>query len=271
MARERNLERADILDEYTDLIGRVFGPAVVPLFARCEHGMEVVATGILVRWLERCLLVTAWHALRDDRPLLLEPYGQRLPAPVVTTVDLKTLDLAIIALDEPRKALLENRGHRFLSEAALERSVVGPRAPDGRPYTFLGCPNSWNRSQSRNSRPELLAFTNREATLDVYEGCGLDPSVHVAVRFNHKLVAQARGLVTPPKLEGVSGGIVIGRWARGDDMPVRAVALFTDWPQGEKPLPSRGQLHVFGTRISCLFDREAEVRDGICGVVGGEL
>lgn len=138
----------------------------------------------------------------------------------------------------------------FTLEELLPNLVVRPEMR----FVAIGYPASRTRVRGGNGTIQPSAFTliSDPVPVDRYEGHGLDPRVHIAVRYDPEVVVSPDG--TPmqgPVLKGMSGGgLFLVGWT--DDLPEETRVLFLVGILTE--FHGKGSNILVATRIECLLD-----------------
>jgi hypothetical protein len=228
---------------------------------------ELIASGVLIRIVNRTFLLTAAHVTdRQSEGTLLIPGQQefmptngyfsamRLPSSGRRADD--KLDVAYFLLDSdcakdlhPRCTVLERRDVSLEAEPPLRTE-----------YTFAGYP--WRKSRVSEGlvATDFQTFTGGEADKSEYEALGLSRSRHIAIRFNRKRTFSQRlgRVVTPPFPHGMSGGGVYV-WSQEalKHWPVRLplAGIVTEF------IPDRSLLVATRLRVyvRCIFHNEPEL------------
>jgi hypothetical protein len=237
------------------------------------QGPELIASGVLVRIIDRTFLLTAAHVTdRQDEGTLLIP-GERgfIPAngfasamrlpPSGRRADDK-LDVAYYWLDRgcvddlhPDCTVLERQDMSLEAEPPVHTD-----------YTFAGYPWRKGRLSKGAVGTEFTTFTGGEANQSEYEALGLSRSLHIAIRFNRKRAyCQRTGRVTmSPLPDGISGGGVYA-WSpealRTSPVRLPLVGVATEFVP-DRSLLVATRLHVF---VGCIFHNEPD----LAAIAGG--
>ncbi|MBI1177701.1 hypothetical protein GC207_09720 [bacterium] len=228
---------------------------------------ELIASGVLIRIVDRTFLLTAAHVTdQQNNGELLIPGGRgfmplsgsfssmRLPPSGKRSDD--KLDVAYFWLDDNCVVNLDSRCR------VLERPDVSLEAEPTRrtTYTFAGFP--WRRGKTRGQSIEtdFNTFSGFEAKQSEYDELGLTRSRHIAVRFHRKRTFSSRHkkVVHSPHPSGMSGGGVYV-WSEEslDAWPIRLplIGIATDFVP-EKSLLIATRLCIF---IQCIFHNQPDL------------
>jgi hypothetical protein len=211
--------------------------SVVPLFISNHAGQpERIGSCVLVHLDSDFFAFTAAHVIRDaDSATLLAPSegkgGKLLPLPPCTA-HLKSsrrdndLDVAVLVL--PRWQLGAFQHHDFLAGAEIDQDD----RPDDRGlesfYFVLGY--SASRKQVNVSRPKLRiqqrSFRCSPKPVDAAEYLQeqMSEADHILLDFDHKEIVIGGRRVTPPRLQGVSGGGIFQIFRETKQGPLVAIA-----------------------------------------------
>jgi hypothetical protein len=246
--------RRDRASARGDLLSKRFAESVLPLFVSDEFGRpRRLGSCVLVKVDGQPFAFTAAHVMTDAGDSLLHfggGDGRKLtPLPCVKgfqSGQLQGIDFDVGLLPLSRSDLHLFAGYRFLGEADIDEI--------GRPDTLVFGFNSYSvfgypasRSQfrvdhvGRHIKQASFHFTGLSEPLPVYVRERLDPEVHVIIEFDHADIRIAGRQITPPKLQGVSGGGIFHLDTFDDAAPTQLVAIAT----GHR----RSARMVVGTRI----------------------
>lgn len=216
--------RAVYLKYQHDVLRRVVGPSVWPVFATKSDGQHaVVGTFFGLATKSAYLLVSAAHVLADAAPhgmMFGLPTRDRIRGELVKTSDQPArtstdrFDIAVMRLHPATHAALEEQYFVRLEDVDIEPNLqdVGARGDDpGLMYAFVGYPGSKNKvfSPKRVKAPHAVINQAFPTFPDRYYSVGASPLTHVVLKFGHAGAVNEKGqLATPPKLNGISGGSV---------------------------------------------------------------
>jgi hypothetical protein len=229
--------------------------------------LELIASGVLVRIVDRTFLLTAAHVTdRQSEGTLLIP-GQRgfmpangyfsamrLPASGRRSDD--KLDVAYFLLDSD----CVNDLHPHCT--VLERPDVSLEAdpPLLTYYTFAGYPWRKGRVGEGIVATDFRTFTGGEADKSEYKVLGLTRSRHIAIRFNRKRTFSQRlgRVITSPLPHGMSGGgVYVWNQEALKKWPVRLplAGIATEF------IPDRSLLVATRLRVyvRCIFHQEPDL------------
>lgn len=228
---------------------------------------EPIASGVLIRIIDRTFLLTAAHVTdRKDEGDLMMPgrkgfmqvtgwfSSMRIPGSDKRADD--KLDVAYYRLDDD-----------CLNDLHTDCQILGRQdvCLEGEPrlhtmYTFAGYP--WRRCKVKKGSiaTDFTTATSAEAKTSVYEQLGLSRSRHIIISFNRKRTYSQRlgRMVTSCSPEGMSGGGVyvwskeaLARW------PVRLplAGIATEFIP-DRSLLIATRLHVF---INCIFHNQPDL------------
>ena len=228
---------------------------------------ELIASGVLIRIVNRTFLLTAAHVTdRQNEGTLLIPGQQSFIAVTgyFSSMSLPDsgyraddkLDVAYFLLDgdcannlHPRCKVLERRDVSLEADPPLRTQ-----------YTFAGYPWRKGRASKQGVETEFTTFTGGEAKESEYEALGLTRSLHIAIRFNRKrTISQRLGkMTTSPLPDGMSGGGVYA-WSQEalKTWPVRLplIGIATEFVP-DRALLVATRLHVF---VGCIFHNEPDL------------
>ena len=228
---------------------------------------ELIASGVLVRIVNRTFLLTTAHVadLQNEGTLLIPgqrgfipPNGyvssMRLPASGRRTDD--KLDVAYFWLDQD----CVNDLHADCT--VLERQDVSLEAEPllHTIYTFAGYPWRRGRVSEGSVATDFTTFSGIEAKPSEYKALGLLRSRHIAIRFHRRRTFSVRlgRVITSPLPHGMSGGGVYA-WSQESlqTWPVRLplVGIVSEGVP-ERSLLIATRLHVY---IGCIFYNQPDL------------
>lgn len=255
------------LQAFSQEAGSALGTFVVPFFGEKRAELEAVGSAVLLAVQDRRLLLTAAHVLDEleQRSLYLgrseRPFGPGVTRWVTPRKnddprrrsDLFDFGFAELAGDELEDASLAGS---FLEIGGVATAI----SDEPSTCAALGFPQSWNRWRAQKKRPflpDLTSWAERELADGEYERFAeqlrkkrgedfrFSRATHLAVRFDPKNAAEDGERLTPPQLQGMSGGGIWVEAPAGSSQRFVLAAISTDCVLAEKA--------IFGTRIQeCL-------------------
>lgn len=239
----------------------------VPIFGVDKrHDPEFHGTGVLLRYANRFLLVSAAHVF--DRLLngvhLLLPRRERTALSNAISLTLRDsharrtgdeIDLGFVDLsdDEVEAAGAENFLEMPKSEAVEPNWAVR--------YVVLGYAEKDQRKFEEESvfRVNQSYYTSPEVSHSTYNRAGHQPSDHILLEFNRSRIAGPRGRGGLPPLHGLSGA---GVWRINPYSNAASKPELVGFLAGRAP---RYQKALFGSRLSVLrsiLDRKTQIIAG---------
>lgn len=190
---------------------------------------ELIASGVLVKIVDRHFLFTAAHVInRIGKDILLIPGREgfmsvegvrsatRPPAHGCHLDD--KLDIGFVCLNRECVSKLDPRCRALgLFEVSLESEP-----PRRTTYTVAGYPWRKGRVKKQSIETGFTTLSGVEAKAGEYEELGLSPSHHIVIRFHKKRVFSSRlkRVITSPLPSGMSGGGIYA-WSE---------AALREWP-----------------------------------------
>lgn len=245
------------------LLAKSLQESVVPLF-RIDSGSrpDRIGSCVLVRLQSDLFAFTAAHVIREaSSARLFAPSegegGKLLPLPSCTaylgpSIGRDDFDVGVIAL--PPSHLGPFQKHVFLAETEIDQR----NRPDGRGvdafYFVLGYPSSLAKVTVSSTKRHIHQRSFQLATSPVEPGEYLkeqmSESDHILLDFDHNEIVLGKKKVTPPKLQGVSGGGIFHISRKTMCGPLVAIATQN----------RRNSRLIVGTRIKHFLEMVAEVK-----------
>jgi hypothetical protein len=213
---------------------------VLPLFVEDAHGRpDRIGSCVLVRLHSDHYAFTAAHVLRQAGTSRLgaPAGGTLLPLPwsaAWTSSNGDTRDIGVLALPASTLGVFEQCV--FLSGREIDENDLPDDDAITSFYFVLGYPAS--RRQTKISHPahqvRLKSFHCNTSPVDAAEYVheNLAQADHILLDFDHKDIAIRGARVTPPRLQGVSGGGVFHITRNTMQGPL--VAIATENPQNSR-------------------------------------
>jgi hypothetical protein len=237
--------------------------SVVPLFMDDDRGRpDRLGSCVLVRLDSDYYAFTAAHVVRDvGSSRLSAPStgrgGTLLPLPPSTawlspTTSYNDLDVAVLALPASALGVFERRV--FLTGPEIDQADQPDDAGFASSYFVLGYSASRTQVKISHERRQIeqKSFHCMTSPVDAAEYAREDVprSDHLLLDFDHKEIVVAKRRVTPPRLQGVSGGGVF-HIAR-DTLQGPLVAIAT--------LNLRNTRLIVGTRVKHFLSMAREIK-----------
>jgi hypothetical protein len=235
--------------------------AVMPLFKYHRGYPGTLGSCVLVRLDSTCYAFTAAHVLRDagDAPLWFPPQGKgekflRLPqsAGLTLLVDRGGLDIGILMLPASTLSAFEHRV--FLTGSEIAETDQPDETGFTSFYYVLGYSGSRTQARvtakTRQINQRSFQVSTSVVSAAEYSRENLSQSDHILLDYDHNEIVIKRRRVTPPMLQGVSGGGVFHLSRSTQQGPLVAIAT-------ENPRRSR---LIVGTRIRHFLDAARELR-----------
>jgi hypothetical protein len=191
--------------------------AVMPLFKYHRGYPGTLGSCVLVRLDSTCYAFTAAHVLRDagDAPLWFPPQGQgekflSLPwrADLTLLVDRGGLDIGVLMLPASTLGAFEHRV--FLTGSEIDPGDQQDEAGLTSFYYVLGYSGSRTQAKvsakTRQIKQRSFHVSSFIVSAPEYARENLSRSDHILLDYDHKEIVIKRKRVTPPRLQGVSGG-----------------------------------------------------------------
>lgn len=226
-----------------------------------SHIRVSVGSCVLVRLDSTCYAFTAAHVLRDagDAPLWFPPQGKgekflRLPqsAGLTLLVDRGGLDIGILML--PASTLSAFEHGVFLTGSEIAETDQPDETGFTSFYYVLGYSGSRTQARvtakTRQINQRSFQVSTSVVSAAEYSRENLSQSDHILLDYDHNEIVIKRRRVTPPMLQGVSGGGVFHLSRSTQQGPLVAIAT-------ENPRRSR---LIVGTRIRHFLDAARELR-----------
>jgi hypothetical protein len=235
--------------------------AVMPLFKYHRGYPGTIGSCVLVRLDSTCYVFTAAHVLRDagDAPLWFPPRGEgekflRLPqsAGLALLADRSGLDVGVLILPANTLSAFEHRV--FLTGSEIDPGDQQDEAGLTSFYYVLGYSGSRTQAKvsakTRQINQRSFQVSTFIASAPEYARENLSQSDHILLDYDHKEIAIKRKRVTPPRLQGVSGGGIFHLSGITQQGPLVAIAT-------ENRRLSR---LIVGTRIQHFLDAARDLR-----------
>jgi hypothetical protein len=236
--------------------------SVLPLFIYRGGYPGTLGSCVLVRLDSTCYLFTAAHVLRDagSAPLWFPPRGNgekflRLPQSVDLTLlaDRSGLDVGVLIIPASTLGAFQHRV--FLTGPEIDEDDQPDETGIASFYYVLGYSGSRTQvkvvHQARQINQQSFQVSTSVVSAAEYSRENLPQSEHVLLDFDHKEIVKKRRRVTPPRLQGVSGGGIfhISRGTRQGPL----VAIATE--------NRRRSRLIVGTRITHFLNAARELRE----------
>jgi hypothetical protein len=226
LAQQRGIDLQACLDEASArrseeqrLLAERLQESVVPLFIGSSEGQpDRIGSCVLVRLDSDLFAFTAAHVIRDARsaPLFAPSEGkggELLPLPPCTahlnsTGSNNDLDVAVLVL--PARQLGPFQQRVFLTGADIDE--VDQPDDQGLASFYFVVGYSASRTQVKVSRAKRQIYqqsfhcSTYPVDADEYLQEEMPQADHILLDFDHKEIEIGGRVVTPPKLQGVSGG-----------------------------------------------------------------
>lgn len=235
--------------------------SVLPLFIYRRGYPGTLGSCVLVRLDSTCYAFTAAHVLRDagSAPLWFPPRGNgekflRLPqsASLTLLADRRGLDVGALILPASTLGAFEHRV--FLTGSEIDEDDQLDETGIASFYYVLGYSGSRTQvkvsSKARHINQQSFQLSTSIVSAAEYSREKLLQSEHILLDFDHKEIVIKRKRVTPPRLQGVSGGGVF-HLSRGT-LQGSLVAIATE--------NRRSSRLIVGTRISHFLNAARELR-----------
>jgi hypothetical protein len=209
--------------------------AVLPLFIYRRGYPGTLGSCVLVRLDSTCYAFTAAHVLRDagSAPVWFPPRGKgekflRLPQSKDLTLvaDHGGLDIGVVII--PASTLSAFQHRVFLTGTDIDEDDQPDETARASFYYVLGYSGSRTQvkvsTQPRRINQQSFQLSTSVVSAAEYSRENLSQSEHVLLDFDHKEIMIRRKRVTPPRLQGVSGGGVFHLSSSTQQGPLVAIA-----------------------------------------------
>ena len=234
--------------------------SVLPLFIYRRGYPGTLGSCVLVRLDSTCYAFTAAHVLRDagSAPLWFPPRGKgekflRLPQSTGLTLlaDCSGLDVGVLILPASTLSAFEHRV--FLSGSEIDEGDQPDETGLASFYYVLGYSGSRTQvkvsPKTRQINQKSFQVSTSIVSAAEYSRENLSQSEHILLDFDHKEIVIKRKLVTPPRLQGVSGGGVFHLSTSTQRGPLVAIATEN----------RRSSRLIVGTRIRHFINAAREL------------
>jgi len=209
--------------------------AVMPLFIYRRGYPGALGSCVLVRLDSTCYAFTAAHVLRDagDAPLWFPPRGEGekfllLPrsAGLTLLVDSGGLDIGVLMFPASTLGAFEHRV--FLAGSEIDPGDQPDETELTSFYYVLGYSGSRTQvkvsPKTRRIKQQSFQVSTFTVSAAEYSRENLSQSDHLALDYDHNEIVIKRKRVTPPMLQGVSGGGVFHLSRSTHQGPLVAIA-----------------------------------------------
>ena len=209
--------------------------SVLPLFIYRRGYPGTLGSCVLVRLDSTCYAFTAAHVLRDagSAPLWFPPRGKgekflRLPQSTGLTLlaDHSGLDVGVLILPASTLSAFEHRV--FLTGSEIDEGDQPDETGLASFYYVLGYSGSRTQvkvsPKTRQINQQSFQVSTCIVSAAEYSRENLSQSEHILLDFDHKEIVIKRKRVTPPRLQGVSGGGVFHLSRSTQQGPLVAIA-----------------------------------------------
>ena len=234
--------------------------SVLPLFTYREGYPGTLGSCALVRLDSTCYVFTAAHVLRDagSAPLWFPPQGNgekflRLPRSTGLTLlaDRSGLDVGVLILPASTLGAFEHRV--FLTGSEIDEDDHPDETDFTSFYYVLGYSGSRTQVKvshgPRHINQQSFQVSTSAVSAAEYSRENLLQAGHILLDFDHKEIVIKRKRVTPPRLQGVSGGGVFHLSRSTHEGPLVAIATEN----------RRSSRLIVGTRIRHFLDAAREL------------
>jgi hypothetical protein len=234
--------------------------AVLPLFMDLGRYPGTLGSCVLVRLDSTCYAFTAAHVLKDAAaaPLWVPPRGKgekflRLPqsAGLTLVLDRNGLDVGVLIIPARTLSAFEHRV--FLTGSDIDEGDDPDETTLRSFYYVLGYSGSRTQvkvsPKTRKINQQSFQVKTFTVTAAEYSRENLSQSDHILLDFDHKEIVIKRKRVTPPRLQGVSGGGVFHLSRSTHQGPLVAIATEN----------RRSSRLIVGTRIKHFLNAAREL------------
>jgi hypothetical protein len=236
---------------------------ILPVFETEEGsgGRRHVGSAFVIRAGDRAAFVTAAHVVDGptQKTVVLSEAGnlQRWPARHAVLVS-RSADISHADVAYMTGAFTEDTGAlRTITLDAIATNLAVQ--PDMR-FVAIGYPGSRTRIMNGNQKLRPVTFTtiSTPASPDALIRLGLDPRVHLVMRYNPKeMIGPDGSRMEGPTLKGMSGGglfVLAGnQGSDGIELTLLLAGILTEYRRASHNV-------VVATRIDCLLDAISPAR-----------